>query len=145
MLKDLATILSSALQDEATFVAANSLYCELFRDAKSFRLADEPSMREELISYLRSDVYAPTPQQEFVFTDNSSVDEEFEDYEDDNDFYDDPEPEVIKQGLSLEVAEAIVDELDFVWTCNYKGEGGDFELLARVKHLRVFHGKHNYS
>lgn len=138
MLKDLATILSSALKDEATFAAAHSLYCESFRDAKSFRLADEPSMREELISYLRSDVYAPTPQQEFV-------DEDFSYYEEDDDFYVEPEPEIIKKGLSLEVAEAIVGELDFVWTCNYKGEGGDFELLERVKHLRVYHGKHNYS
>lgn len=139
MLNDLATILSSALQDEATFVAAHSLYCESFRDAKSFRLADEPSMREELISYLRSDVYAPTPQQEFD-------DEDFSYYEEgENYFYVETDPEVIKKGLSLEVAEAIVGELDFVWTCNYKGEGGDFELLARVKHLRVYHGKHNYS
>lgn len=144
MLKDLATILSSALKDEATFAEAHSLYCESFRDAKSFRLADEPSMREELISYLRSDVYAPLPQQEYVFVE-SSEDEEFEDYEEEDYNLFEPEQEVIKQGLSLEVAEAIVGELDFVWTCNYKGEGGDFELLERVKHLRIFHGKHNYS
>lgn len=139
MLKHVIEVLQNALKDEATFVEAHSLYCELFRDAKSFRLADEPSMREELISYLCSDVYAPTPQQEFV-------DEDFSYYEeDDDDFYVEPEPEIIKKGLSLEVAEAVVAELDFVWTCNYKGEGGDFELLARVKHLRVYHGKHNYS
>lgn len=55
-----------------------------------------------------------------------------------------PDGEILKNGYSIEFANSIVDSLEFVELCNYKGEGEGFELLDRVRHLRIFVSKHQY-
>lgn len=118
-------VLAAALQDERTFAEAHALYCESFKCDSTFTVADGFYAREDLVDYLMSPIHAPVPEQ----------------FKDDDWF----EPELIKQGLSREHAEAIVDECKFVETCNYKGEGEGFELYERVAHLRTFFSKHNYA
>lgn len=118
----LTQILAAALQDESTFVEAEALYAESFKDAVVFKVADGCYSREELLHHLMSDICEPVT-------------------------YDAPdwfEPNVIKEGWSFDKANSLVDHLEFVELCNYKGEGEGFELACRVKHLRTFVSKHNY-
>lgn len=129
-----SNMLAEFLKDEKTFAAAEKLYSESFRDSKSFRVADGFYSLDELVSYLMTPIYAQQTSEVPHFCD------------DDEDYFDMiPEPEEIKPGLSQQQAELIVDNLEFVELCNYKGEGEGFELLERVSHLRVFHSKYNYA
>lgn len=120
---NIVEILKAALKDESTFAEAEALYAESFKDAQTFRVSDNCYTRQELVNYLRSDIYEAYP---------SDAEDWFE-------------PAVIKEGYSLEQAEMLVDHIEFVDLCNYKGEGQGFEMACRVQHLRTFHGKHNYS
>lgn len=123
-LENISAILASAIQDETTFAEAEALYAELFKDSKTFTLADGFYSREELVNHLMTPIYEKFNWRE--------VDDWFE-------------PSIIKEGYSKEEAEALVDHIEFVELCNYKGEGEGFELACRVPRLRTFHAKHNYS
>ena len=115
-------ILKAALQEESTFAEAEVLYAESFKDSKTFKVADGFYDRETLVHFLMEDIYAPLP-------------------------IDAPEwlePEVIKEGWSFEKADALLDSLEFVELCNYKGEGEGFTLACRATKLRTFVSKHNY-
>lgn len=138
MVSCLSAILSLMIQDESTFARAEALYAESFRSDKSFTVADGIYERSELVHYLMEPIYKPSaPSEEPRF---------FRDEDDDDGcVYDDClEPEILKPGMSREDAEKVVDHLQFVETCNYKGEGEGFELLCRVAHLRVFVSKYEY-
>lgn len=122
MINELSKFLSQMIEAEIGFAEANALYCESFKDSTTFKVADGFYPREELVNFLREDICEPVP-------------------------FDAPdwwEPEVIKEGLSFEEADEIVDHVEFVELCNYKGEGEGYTLACRAQHLRTFVSKHNY-
>ncbi|WP_219096224.1 hypothetical protein [Pseudomonas sp. UMAB-40] len=134
MLEAISAALSAMLKDESTFARAEALYAESFRCGATFTVASDAYPRDELVRYLMEPIYKPvaaTGNAAAYFGDN-----------DEEDFY--PEPEILKAGLSLEEADALVDSLEFAELCNYKGEGEGYELACRVTHLRVFAGKYDY-
>lgn len=116
-------MLQVALKDEENFTQAEALYCESFKAEGTFKAVDGVFDRDDLISYLVSDVCEPVNWQEVP------------------DWF---EPSVIKEGWSIEKAEALVDHLEFVELCNYKGEGEGFTLVCRAANLRTFVGKYDY-
>lgn len=122
MKSQIATFLTQMIEAEIGFAEAHSLYCESFKEPTTFKVSDAVYSRKELLSVLMEDICAPTPF-------------------DAPDWY---EGEVIKEGLSFEEADSIVDHVEFVELCNYKGEGEGFTLACRAKHLRTFVAKHNY-
>lgn len=141
MIELLASVLSTMLKDEQSFARAEGLYAEYFRSDETFKVADEHYPRSTLVQYLMEPIYRTVPSEK------ASV---FYDQNDDQDFdrWDEHslETEVLKPGMSQEQAEQVVDHLEFVELCNYKGEGeGGFELACRVTHLRVFISKYEYQ
>lgn len=138
----IAQALTTMLADESTFARAEALYGESFRGGPAFTVADGIYARADLLQYLMSPIYRPAE----VSSDEAVSFLTDDDFECLNDFdcHDDHEPEILKPGLSQEDAEKLVDHLQFIELCNYKGEGEGFELTCRVGHLREFVGKYEY-
>lgn len=139
MLDAISAALSEMLKDESNFARAEALYAESFRAGAPFTVATGPCSRSELLQYLMLPINKAVEPRSFE-TSEFIDDDLDEDDEDDYDF----EPEILKPGLSLEQAELLVDSLEFVELCNYKGEGEGYELACRVTHLRQYVGKYEY-
>ena len=141
MIELLAAVLTTMIKDEQSFARAEGLYAEYFRCAETFKVADGHYTRSTLMQYLMEPIYRPVHSEKAsVFYDENDV-EDFDRWDEDT-----LEPEILKPGMSLEQAEQVVDHLEFVELCNYKGEGeGGFELACRVAHLRVFISKYEYQ
>lgn len=122
MKTQIANFLSKMIAAEVGFAEAHALYCESFKDSTTFKVADEVYSRKDLLVALMEDICEPVA---FLAPDWW-------------------EPAVIKEGLSFEEADKIVDHVEFVELCNYKGEGEGFTLACRAAHLRTFVSKHNY-
>jgi hypothetical protein len=138
MLEALATVLATMMKDERTFARAEGLYAESFRSYETFTVADDVYPRAHLVQYLMEPIYRPAPRRSMPATMQ-------DDDESDHWAEADSELEILKPGFSQEVAEAMVDSMEFVELCNYKGEGeGGFQLACRVAHLRVFVSKYEY-
>jgi hypothetical protein len=134
MLTAISAVLAVMIQDESTFARAEALYVESFKAGKGFTVADGIYPRSKLVQYLMEPIYkAEEPHcselPSFGFHDDDMCDQE---------------PEILKPGLSHQDAESLVDHLQFVELCNYKGEGEGYVLACRAKHLRVFVGKYDY-
>lgn len=123
----LSAALATMLQDETTFARAEALYAESFKAPKGFTVADEVYSRAELVAHIMEPLYR-------VEADPSSAHDDW--YE--------PALFLLKPGLEREEAEQLVDELEFIELCNYKGEGEGYVLACRAKHLRTFVGKYDY-
>ncbi|MGF6281908.1 hypothetical protein ABH908_000059 [Pseudomonas frederiksbergensis] len=141
MIELLAAVLNTMLKDEQSFARAEGLYAESFRSADTFNVADGHYPRSTLVQYLMEPIYRPVPSAKTSVFYDENDDEDFDRWEEHT-----LEPEILKPGMSLEQAEQVVDHLEFVELCNYKGEGeGGFELACRVSHLRVFISKYEYQ
>lgn len=106
MINEISQFLAKMIEAEVGFAEAHALYCESFKDSTTFKASDEIYSRKDLLVALMEDICEPVP-------------------------FDAPdwwEPEVIKEGLSFEEADKIVDHVEFVELCNYKGEGAGFTL-----------------
>ncbi|MDF9779041.1 hypothetical protein [Pseudomonas baetica] len=141
MIELLAAVLTTMLKDEQSFARAEGLYAEYFRCAETFKVADGHYPRSTLVQYLMEPIYRRAHSEKASGFCDENDDEDFDRWDEDT-----LEPEVLKPGMSLEQAEQVVDHLEFVELCNYKGEGeGGFELACRVAHLRVFISKYEYQ
>jgi hypothetical protein len=136
MLDAISAVLSAMLEDESTFARSEALYAESFRCTATFTVASGCYPRDELMHFLMLPIYKRSEPME------GDSDAFFYDDDDEGGF--DFEPEILKPGLSLEDADALVDRLEFIELCNYKGEGEGYELACRVAHLRVFVEKYDY-
>lgn len=137
MIGELASVLA-AIQDESTFARSEALYAEAFKSPTTFTVADDIYPRDQLVQYLMEPIYrAETVDADLA---REMLDEEGCDRWSESMY----EAEILKPGMSQEIADALVDHLEFVELCNYKGEGEGFELACRVAHLRIFVSKYDY-
>lgn len=140
MIKALAAVLATMIKDESTFARAEGLYAESFRSNETFTVADDVYPRAQLVQYLMEPIYRVEPRRYMPAACTIDDDNESDHWAESL-----SEPEILKPGFSQDVAEEMVDTLEFVELCNYKGEGeGGFQLACRVAHLRVFVSKYEY-
>lgn len=146
MIAALSVAIANMLKDESAFAQAEALYSESFRDMRTFTVADDVYPRSELVDYLMTPIYRAEECNRIPDMHQAPDDEDFDDRDVElwAEYQSEPELEIIKPGWTREEAERLVDHLEFVETCNYKGEGEGFELACRVSHLRVFIGKYDY-
>lgn len=138
MIGALASVLAAMIQDESTFARSEALYAESFKSPASFTVAHDIYPREQLVQYLMEPIYRKEVVDASIalaMLDDEGCDRWSESM---------LEPEILKPGMSHVDADALVDHLEFVELCNYKGEGEGFELACRVTHLRVFVAKYEY-
>ncbi|MGE8063754.1 hypothetical protein [Pseudomonas sp. NPDC089569] len=141
MIELLAAALTTLIKDEQSFARAEGLYAEYFRSAETFTVADGHYPRSTLVQYLMEPILRAIPSEKVPVYFDENDDEDFDRWDEHM-----LEPEILKPGMSRVEAEQVVDHLEFVELCNYKGEGeGGFELACRVAHLRVFISKYEYQ
>lgn len=139
MIGAIASVLAAMIQDESTFARSEALYAESFKSPTPFTVAHDIYPRDQLVQYLMEPIYRKEEvdaSAAWAMLDEEGCDRWNESMN---------EAEILKPGMSQEVADTLVDHLEFVELCNYKGEGEGFELACRVAHLRVFVAKYHYA